>query len=73
VNDDGPHNLESMLMCAKLYYPKLNPGGVLVIEDIPSVSWFDSIIEVLPEGTKVKTIDDAATAATDSRILIAWK
>jgi hypothetical protein len=73
VNDDGPHDLESMLSCAKLYFPKLNPGGVLVIEDIPSASWFNSITEVLPKGTQVKTIDDSATAATDSRILIAWK
>jgi len=73
VNDDGPHDLNSMLLCAKLYYPKLNPGGVLVIEDIPSKDWFDKIIEVLPPGTQVKTIDDSATASSDSRILIAWR
>ena len=62
-----------MLLCAKLYFPKLNPGGVLVIEDIPKAAWFDLIIEVLPAGTQVKTIDDSSTAAGDSRILIAWK
>ena len=69
----APHDLNSMLACAKLYFPKLNAGGVLVIEDIPKASWFDLIIEVLPSGTKVKTIDDSKTAASDSRILIAWK
>lgn len=73
VNDDGPHDLNSMLLCAKLYFPKLNPGGVLVIEDIPNRDWFDLIIDVLPPGTQVKTIDDSDKAASDSRILIAWK
>jgi cephalosporin hydroxylase len=73
VNDDGPHDLKSMLACAKLYFPKLNLGGVLVIEDIPKKEWFDLIVDVLPPGTKVKTIDDSDTAAGDSRILIAWK
>jgi len=73
VNDDGPHTLESMLNCAKLYYPKLNPGGVLVIEDIPSKSWVQQIIDVLPEGTKTKYVDYTKRAASDSRVLIAWK
>jgi hypothetical protein len=44
-----------------------------VIEDIPNAAWFNSIVDVLPPGTQVKTIDDSGSAASDSRILIAWK
>jgi precorrin-6B methylase 2 len=73
VNDDGPHDLESILQCARLYYPKLNPGGVLVIEDILRQEWIDLIIAELPEGTKTKCVDYTNRAAGDSRILIAWK
>jgi hypothetical protein len=62
-----------MLNCAKLYYPKLNPGGVLVIEDIPRLAWVQQIIDVLPEGTKTKYVDYTKRAAPDSRVLIAWK
>jgi len=34
VIDDGPHTEESQLKCLDLYIPKLNTGGMLVIEDI---------------------------------------
>ena len=37
--DDGPHTLESMVLCIDLYLPKLNKGGVLVIEDVQSMDW----------------------------------
>jgi hypothetical protein len=73
INDDGPHDLESMLQCARLYFPKLNEGGVLVIEDIPHSGWIETIITELPEGTKTKSVDYSSRAASDSRILIAWK
>lgn len=32
--DDGPHTFESHLKLLELYIPKMNPGGVIVIEDI---------------------------------------
>jgi hypothetical protein len=31
------------------------------------------LVDVLPPGTQVKTFDDSGSAASDSRILIAWK
>ena len=34
IIDDGPHSLSSQLSCCKLYLPKLNKGGYLIIEDI---------------------------------------
>lgn len=73
VNDDGPHTLESMKSCVTLYFPKLNPGGVLVIEDIPKSHWINDLVSLLPEGTKTKTVDYSSRAALDSRILIIWK
>jgi len=39
IIDDGPHTLSSMLSFIELYLPKLNHGGVLVIEDVQSVEW----------------------------------
>lgn len=32
--DDGPHTFESHVKLLELYLPKMNPGGVIVIEDI---------------------------------------
>jgi predicted O-methyltransferase YrrM len=32
--DDGPHTLESHIKLLELYLPKMNAGGVIVIEDI---------------------------------------
>ncbi len=39
IIDDGPHTLSSMLSFIDLYLPKLNNGGVLVIEDVQSLDW----------------------------------
>jgi len=38
VIDDGPHTIESQLKCISLYYPKINDGGILIIEDIQNTS-----------------------------------
>lgn len=32
--DDGPHDEQSQIEFIKLYLPKINPGGLLVIEDL---------------------------------------
>lgn len=37
IIDDGPHSLESQLKSVELYLPKVNPGGLFIIEDISSV------------------------------------
>jgi len=72
INDDGPHDIDSMKKCIELYYPKLNPGGILVIEDIPCSSWFDEFKRLVPDS-KVETYDLTKTGASDSRIFIVWK
>ena len=72
INDDGPHDLESMKNCIKLYYPKLNQGGVLIIEDIPDASWFEEFKKLVPDS-RHECVDYSGEAATDSRIFAVWK
>ena len=54
IIDDGPHTLHSQIEAINLYLPKLNKGGVFVIEDIQDDSWFNSLIE---ESKKVSEND----------------
>lgn len=55
IIDDGPHTLSSMLSFIELYLPKLNQGGVLVIEDVQSVDWMPILKD---RFINVKTTDD---------------
>ncbi len=43
IIDDGPHTLDSMIKCINLYLPKLNTGGVLIIEDVQSFDWISHL------------------------------
>ena len=38
IIDDGPHTFQSFVACLDLYLPRLNDGGILVIEDIQSMT-----------------------------------
>ncbi len=47
VIEDGSHTLPDALFAAKKYIPKLNPGGVMVIEDVQNPrSWVREIGKV---------------------------
>lgn len=46
IIDDGPHSVESQILALQLYLPKLKLGGVFVIEDVQSYSYFDNFISV---------------------------
>lgn len=76
INDDGPHTLDSMKKCIELYFPKLNSGGFLIIEDIPNPDWikeFESMLpEVETESADFRNIENI-TRMPDSRIFIARK
>lgn len=39
IIDDGPHTMDSQADCLRLYIDKLNPGGILVIEDIAAIEF----------------------------------
>jgi hypothetical protein len=50
--DDGPHTLDSMLQFIKLYTQVMTDDGILIIEDIPSLDWTDTIENEVPENLK---------------------
>jgi hypothetical protein len=49
IIDDGPHSLDSQCQSISLYLPKLNPGGIFVIEDIQSESYIEIFKNLIPE------------------------
>ena len=49
IIDDGPHTLDSMIFFVTHYLPLLNETGVLVIEDIPDITWINILIQNVPE------------------------
>lgn len=55
--DDGPHSLESMCSFLKLYGPIMRKGGTMVIEDIQSHSWFNTLEQYAPEGSTCERYD----------------
>jgi hypothetical protein len=50
--DDGPHTLESMIKFIQLYSGLINDNGILMIEDIPDVAWFNELLNITPEPLK---------------------
>lgn len=50
--DDGPHTLESMKDFIRLYLPLLKEDGILIIEDVQSVDWFEHLNNQVPEDLK---------------------
>ena len=50
IIDDGPHTIESMVSFIKLYLPKLNPKGIMVIEDIQSFDWLVTLTDVFNQN-----------------------
>jgi hypothetical protein len=60
VIDDGPHNLHSQFSCLELYFKKLKPNGLLIIEDIGSIENANRLILKYKElgGTHLPEIRD---------------
>jgi precorrin-6B methylase 2 len=57
IIDDGPHTLPTVQKCIELYLPKLNKGGVMVLEDIQDLSWIEELEPLIPEGYTTELID----------------
>jgi cephalosporin hydroxylase len=59
ILDDGPHSLESMKQCIKLYVQIMTDDGILIIEDVQSWDWIDILKNEVPEHLKqyIKTYD----------------
>uniref|UniRef100_A0A6C0HJD6 Methyltransferase n=1 Tax=viral metagenome TaxID=1070528 RepID=A0A6C0HJD6_9ZZZZ len=50
--DDGPHTLESMIQFIKLYSQIMSDDGILVIEDVQSIDWIETLKNVVPNDLK---------------------
>jgi hypothetical protein len=50
--DDGPHSLESMIQFIKLYSQLMTDDGILIIEDVQSIDWIDTLKSVVPDNLK---------------------
>jgi predicted O-methyltransferase YrrM len=48
ILDDGPHTLESMIDCLRLYLSLLTNDGILIIEDVQEIEWFDILSKEVP-------------------------
>lgn len=57
IIDDGPHTKESHLQSLNLYLPKLNSGGVFVIEDIAQMEWTEEYKMIVPNNMSYEVID----------------
>ncbi len=55
--DDGPHSLESMCYFLKLYGPIMRKGGTMVIEDIQTPAWFETLESCIPPGATTERWD----------------
>ena len=73
VIDDGPHTLETQIAFINLYLPKLNPGGMLVIEDIPNIEHIEYFKKQI-NNNLYKTIDTREKYNQFDNILFAvWR
>jgi hypothetical protein len=52
IIDDGPHTLESMLICVSQYSNLLTDNGILVIEDVQEIEWIDQLVAATPDYLK---------------------
>jgi len=50
--DDGPHTLESMIKFIELYSQVMTEDGILIIEDIQSMDWIETLKNTVPEHLK---------------------
>lgn len=59
ILDDGPHTLQSMIDCIKLYHELLTDNSILIIEDVQSTDWFDALKKETPDHLQkyIKTYD----------------
>lgn len=57
--DDGPHSLDSMVFFVKHYSKLLNEGGILIVEDVQDIEWFEILEFSTPTELKpfIKTYD----------------
>jgi hypothetical protein len=50
--DDGPHSLETMIQFINLYSKIMTDDGILIIEDVQSWDWIDTLKNTVPTHLK---------------------
>jgi len=50
--DDGPHTLETQKEFIRLYSQLMTDDGILIIEDVQSIEWIDTLANVVPDDMK---------------------
>lgn len=50
--DDGPHTLESMIQFIQLYSQIMTDDGILIIEDVQSWDWIETLANAVPQHLK---------------------
>jgi len=72
IFDDGPHTLSSQQSCLDLYLSKLNPGGVLFIEDIYNTNNGITLREKVKDRKHLLWDTSEITGIHDNIILAVW-
>ena len=52
ILDDGPHTLESMVNFIDLYSNLIAEDGILIIEDVQSIEWIETLKQRVPNNLK---------------------
>lgn len=71
IIDDGPHTVDSMLYFVLYYRQLLNPGGILVIEDILCDEVIETIKRLYPDEN-IKVFDMIEGHCDDNRLLFIY-
>lgn len=68
--DDGPHSLESMCDFLRLYGPLMRKGGTMVVEDIPTATWFEALEQCVPFGSTTERWSISAETGRHDDIML---
>jgi SAM-dependent methyltransferase len=71
IIDDGSHYLEDQEKTLKLYYDKVKPGGLYIIEDIAKIQYCDELGKIYKHGKAVDLRTDRP--GRDDNIIMYWK
>ncbi len=56
IIDDGPHTLHSMIIAIEFYSRLLTDKGILIIEDVQSIDWIETLVKATPDELKPYTL-----------------
>ena len=57
IIEDGPHTIESQIICIEKYLPLLRKNGILVMEDVQNISYIDILKSKVPSDYQSEYVD----------------